>query len=282
MRILKNRHYVRFFDFEDNPNIEDVYKGVDLYNDFKCELIIAVGGGSVIDMAKLIKYFYKKDKPFINYFESKILKNENPSLIVLPTTAGTGSEATQFAVVYVESNKFSISDRFLLPEYVFIVPKFHLSQSSYQKAVSGIDALAQAIESYWSLNSTKESKESSIDALKLIIPNLPSVINNNYDLTTHKKMAKGAFLAGKAINIAKTTAPHAFSYYLTKRFNLPHGHAVGLFLPSFICYNAYYNCDLKNNTIDLNNLFKILHELLPSKGTSRIDLRIYEDRKSVV
>ena len=235
-----NFEFIRFENFEDNPNIDDVEKGVKYFKKNNCDCILAIGGGSAIDMAKLIKFFAPKTKPFIGKFNKKLEPDHNISLVAIPTTAGTGSEATQFAVLYVGFDKYSISDVQLLPNYVAIISKLLISQTKYQKAVSGLDAFSQAIESFWSINSTVESREYSLQALKLIIPNLPKVVNKKFETDTYKNMALGAYFAGKAINIAKTTAPHAFSYYLTKRCKIPHGHAVAIFLPSFINYNFYF------------------------------------------
>jgi alcohol dehydrogenase len=262
--------FVRFNDFEDNPNIVDVEKGVQLFKENACDCILAIGGGSSIDMAKLIKFFTPKSKPFIGKFNNQLEENENIPLVAIPTTAGTGSEATHFAVLYVGLDKYSISDKLLLPNHIAIISKLHFSQTQYQKAVSGLDAFSQAIESFWSVNSTHQSREYSLQALKLIIPSLPKVVYGAENIDEYKKMAVGAYLAGKAINIAKTTAPHAFSYYLTKRFNLPHGHAVAFFLPSFISYNFYLNSaesNLSNNS-NLENLKQVLLEYLPKNNLS--------------
>ncbi|MDC0249430.1 phosphonoacetaldehyde reductase [Flavobacteriales bacterium] len=274
--------FIRFQDFEDNPNIEDVVKGVKLFKESATNVIMAIGGGSVIDMAKLIKFFNNKAEPFINQFNTRIKDSENIPLIVIPTTAGTGSESTHFAVLYVGMNKYSIADSLLLPNHVAIISKLTLSQSAYQKAVSGIDSFSQAIESYWSVQSTQESREYSLDALKLIIPSLPLVVNgDNQD--AHEKMALGAFLAGKAINIAKTTAPHAFSYYLTKRFSLPHGHAVAVFLPSFIAYNFHLNSDKINfkDSPNLKDLKILLQQLLGENNNLRIDKSVSQFISSI-
>ena len=275
-----NFEFIRFEDFEDNPNIVDVEKGVQFFKENNCDSILAIGGGSSIDMAKLIKFFVPKIKPFIGKFNHQLLSNENIPLIAIPTTAGTGSEATQFAVLYVGFDKYSISDILLLPNHVAIISKLQFSQTKYQKAVSGLDAFSQAIESFWSVNSTVESREYSLQALKLIVPNLPKIVTEVEDINAYKNMALGAHLAGKAINIAKTTAPHAFSYYLTKRFSLPHGHAVTIFLPSFIDYNFYLNNNSKIKYEYKNHiLFEELNRLLTSKSssnslTSRVELFI--------
>lgn len=265
--------FVRFKDFENNPNIVDVEKGVQLFKENDCDCILAIGGGSSIDMAKLIKFFTPKSKPFIGKFNNQLEENENIPLAAMPTTAGTGSEATHFAVIYVGFDKYSISDKLLLPNHIAIISKLHFSQTQYQKSVSGLDAFSQAIESFWSVNSTPESREYSLQALKLIIPSLPKIVSEAENIEAHKNMAVGAYLAGKAINIAKTTAPHAFSYYLTKRFNLPHGHAVAIFLPSFINYNFYLNTKQYSDH-KCGDLVDLLNKLLLKNSQNSLSKRI--------
>lgn len=245
-KFLSDYNVTHFRDFQQNPDWKDVQKGIMYFNHSKPELILAVGGGSVIDMAKLINYYYNCDLNLIN--ENNI---NNPNFkplpyICMPTTAGSGSEATHFAVMYINNTKLSIAHQKLIPNYVIIDPILHYSQTPYQKAVSGIDALAHAIESFWSIQSTKESILYSEKALELIWDNLPKVVHE-CDHLAHLKLAIGANLAGKAINIAKTTAPHALSYIITKLYNIPHGHAVSLTLPYFFLFN------LTDDKLKINN-----------------------------
>jgi len=243
--ILYGYNFIRFSDFKENPIIEDVEKGVEIFNKNKCDLIIAIGGGSVIDMAKLIKFFSHKQKPFIKYFNSGLEKDNDIPLAVLPTTAGAGSEATHFAVVYVDQIKYSISSEYLLPNVVCIDSSFLHSQSKYQITVSGLDALSQSIESYWCINSNVESMKFSKKAIKLIWDNLTNSVNKNVE--SLEKLSKGAYYAGRAINLTKTTGPHALSYGFTIKYGLPHGHSVALFLPFFI---GFHNETLKVNCND--------------------------------
>lgn len=235
--LLDEFSVVHFYDFNVNPSHEDVEKGVSVFRENECDLIISVGGGSVIDMAKLIGYYH-------NIYNLKLSSQNlvNPHIsplvhICIPTTAGSGSESTHFAVMYIGNDKFSIADQCILPDFVFIDPKFHISQSSYQKAVSGADALCQAVESMWSIHSTDLSRTYAIEAIRLIWNYLPKVVHEG-DLDSHMYVALGANLAGKAINITKTTAAHALSYGFTKLAGIPHGHAVALSLPYFISLHS--------------------------------------------
>ncbi|MCK5473164.1 MAG: phosphonoacetaldehyde reductase, partial [Planctomycetes bacterium] len=202
----------RFYDFSSNPKIEDVNKGLEAFKKIRPDVVIGVGGGSVIDMAKLINFFASNELEPSEYLknpESKI--NISRPLIAIPTTAGSGSEATAFAVLYIDKEKFSIDNEFVLPDVAIVDPDLTTSLPEYITAVTGMDALCQAIESYWCINSTDESKEFAKKAIELVMKNLKTAVNNP-DRNSRLAMAKAANLAGKAINITKTTAPHAISY----------------------------------------------------------------------
>jgi alcohol dehydrogenase class IV len=236
--VLQSCETVTFSDFEPNPKVEDVKKGVQLFRAISCDAIIAVGGGSVIDMAKLINFFASNNIEPEQYLEGKEKQiKKGKLLIALPTTSGTGSEATHFAVLYVNNIKYSVAHCTVLPDIAIIDPQLTLSMPAIITASSGMDVLSQAIESYWNINSTNESKAYSKDAIKLTLENLKMAVLNPSD-DSREAMAKAAHLAGKAINSTKTTAPHAVSYPLTSYFGIAHGHAVGLTLPSFLVYNS--------------------------------------------
>lgn len=215
---------IHFQAFSSNPKYEEVVEGVRVFEESNCDSIIAVGGGSAIDVAKCIKAFYGLSKDKL-YFEQILCINHIP-LIAIPTTAGTGSEATQFAVIYYQGEKRSVAHESLIPEYVILAPESLGSLPEYQKKATAMDALSHAVESYWSIYSTKESKEYSLKSLDLLFRYLKEYLKGNKE--AYPFMMRAAFLAGKAINIAKTTAGHAMSYKLTSLFSLPHGHAAVL------------------------------------------------------
>ncbi len=242
--ILSHYKYTRFYDFEENPKIEDVEKGVDVFNENLCDLIIAVGGGSVIDIAKLVNFFNKKSKPYMSLFKSVLNNEDKFPMVAIPTTAGAGSEATHFAVVYANKLKYSIADNNLLPDMVLIDHSFLKSQPKYQMIVSGLDAFCQGVESFWSVNSNEESLSYSKKAICYSWTNLNKAVKGEDVL---KELAKAAYFAGKAINIAKTTGPHALSYGFTTYFGIPHGHAVALFLPFFVDLHKNINIETNND-----------------------------------
>lgn len=279
--ILREYNYTRFFDFEENPKIEDVEIGVQIFKENKCDLIIAVGGGSVIDMGKLINFFHTKNPPFFQHFNDELKKDEVVQLAAIPTTAGSGSEATHFAVVYFNNDKYSIASQFLVPNYVIIKPYFTYNINSYLTAVTGLDALSQAIESHWSVGSTIESREFSKKAILLVWNNLKAAVKLN-DKIAKGRLSEAAYLAGKAINITKTTAPHAVSYPFTSEFNIPHGHAVALTLPYFLGFNYDVQKDDCNDKRGVEYVKKGIDEILRFIGCDDINKGVNKMQKFIL
>lgn len=225
---------LHFNDFEVNPKIEDAVRGANLARQFEAELIFAVGGGSVLDMAKLIKAFYScDDKQAVELVKGKaaFIDSELP-IVAVPTTAGSGSEATHFSVVYIDGKKYSLAAQQLRPEYTVLDGSLVASATPYQLSCNALDALSQAIESYWAVGSTSESRKLAGAAIRKAWPIVQRVAHGHGTESEYQDMIEAANLAGKAIDISKTTACHAWSYGFTARYAVPHGHAVWLTLPS--------------------------------------------------
>ncbi len=228
-KMLEERkiNYVWFNDFEPNPKYDDIIKGIEMFNNNSCDFIISIGGGSSIDTAKIIKLYSVLD------YKNGITDNYkyNPiKHLAIPTTAGTGSESTRYSVCYYEGKKQSITHDSIVPDYVILEPELLMGLPMYQKKATIMDALCQGIESYWSVNSTLESKEYAKLSMKIILEELNQYLNdNNIEITS--KMLHASNLAGKAINITQTTAAHAMSYKLTSLYRIAHGHAVAITLP---------------------------------------------------
>ncbi len=218
---------VRFMDFTPNPRYEAVRKGVAIFRQEGCRGIIAVGGGSAMDVAKCIKLYstMKGDGAEGDFLHQKIVSNDIPFL-AMPTTAGTGSEATRFAVIYYEGAKQSVTDESCIPETVLLDSSVLNSLPLYQKKSTMMDALCHSIESYWSVNSTEESKAYSGEAIRVILKYMDSYLNN--EEAGNRGMLLTAHTAGKAINISQTTAGHAMCYKITSLFGCAHGHAAAL------------------------------------------------------
>ncbi len=220
----KGIRIVKFQDFQPNPSYESVEEGVELFNNSNCDLIMAVGGGSAIDVAKCIKLFSNMEST-TNYLDSVITPNNIP-IFAVPTTAGTGSESTKFAVIYYQGEKQSITNDNCIPSVVIMDPSVLETLPMYQKKSTMLDALCHSLESFWSINSTDESIKYSKEALTIILENKDKYLEN--DKNANERMLIAANIAGKAINITQTTAGHAMSYKLTSLYGIAHGHAVAL------------------------------------------------------
>ena len=244
---------VKFSDFKPNPDYESVKKAVALYRREDCNSIVAVGGGSAIDLAKCVKLYanMSNDK---EYIEQEIIPNDTP-LIAVPTTAGTGSEATRYAVIYYQGNKQSITHESCIPSVVIFDASALETLPDYQRKCTMLDALCHAIESFWSVNSTDKSKMYSKKAIKLILENMDGYLAN--DKTANRNMLKAANTAGKAINITQTTAGHAMCYKLTSMFGIAHGQAAAMCVRKLLPYmttNADKCIDTRGNDY-LNHIF---------------------------
>ena len=218
---------IRFSDFQPNPLYESVVEGVKLFRSEDCDSIIAVGGGSAMDVAKCIKAYCRMDGDGAEggFLKQEIQPNEIPFL-AMPTTAGTGSEATRYAVIYYDGKKQSVTSESFIPETVLMDPDCLKTLPLYQKKATMCDALCHAIESFWSVNSTEESRGYSREAIRGIIENMNGYLENTE--AGRQGMLLAANIAGKAINITQTTAGHAMCYKITSLFGCAHGHAAML------------------------------------------------------
>jgi alcohol dehydrogenase class IV len=198
--------------------------------------VIAVGGGSVLDMAKLVSGLAFSEDPLAVIQGRAPIGQLAAPLIAVPTTSGSGSEATHFAVVYANGTKFSMADERLLPAWAVVDPALTDSLSPRNTAISGIDAFCQAVESSWSIHSSSASRAWAARAIALAVEHLPAAVNAPTPLT-RRMMSKASHLAGRAINVTKTTAAHALSYPLTMRHGVPHGQAVCLTLGGLLVFN---------------------------------------------
>lgn len=215
---------IGFRDFRPNPLYENVQAGVKLFREEACDAIIAVGGGSAMDVAKCIKLYsnLSGDGENGSWLNAEVMPNSIPFL-AMPTTAGTGSEATRYAVIYYGGKKQSVTSESLIPDTILMDPNCLKTLPPYQKKATMMDALCHAIESFWSVNSTDESKEYSREAIQGVMQNMDGYLANSEG--GRAGMLRAANTAGKAINITQTTAGHAMCYKITSLFKPAHGHA---------------------------------------------------------
>jgi len=171
----------------------------------------------------------------------------------------------------MDEKKYSVAHKHIIPDHVILDPELTLTLPKYQTACTGMDALCQGIESYWSVNSTDESKRYARKAIELTWKNIEKAVKNPKDKEVRKKMLEGANYSGKAINISKTTGAHACSYIITSKCGIPHGHAVAIMMKEFLKYNGT-NMD---NLIDyrgikyFKNTIEKLYSILGSSSSEQ-------------
>ena len=225
-----------FTDFQPNPDYNSAIHAAKIFVNQHCDFVLAIGGKDCL---------------------VQIPKKSTIKMLAIPTTAGSGSEATHFSVLYRNNQKYSVSDDNMLPDYVVLNPDFLEGVPIYQKQSCFLDALCQAVESWWSLKSNEESIAYSKMAISLLLKNYKGYFslcmdenNRVTDKAVYANVLLGSHYAGKAINITTTTAAHAMSYGITKKFGLAHGHAVAL------CMVQVWQNLLENDNRNLDNVLK--------------------------
>lgn len=231
LEALTEINWSRFVLNAPNPTPVEVDAAVTWVCERDADLIIAIGGGSVVDLAKLAGFLATNGKTLAKWLDNDALGSV-PSIpvVAIPTTSGTGAEVTPFATVWINGRKASVDRDELVPaEYLHLLPLFQ-SQPPYLIKCTAMDALAQGIESYWSVLSTSESRALASNAIRVLWPAIREIGDGLP--ADFARLSRGALLAGAAIAISRTTACHAISYPITGRFGVPHGHAVALTLPA--------------------------------------------------
>ena len=260
LKNINTKEIKLFYKKSEIPVLEELIEIIKEIKNFKPDLFLAIGGGAVIDYAKIANVVDVRPdlaELIVNYkypFNKKYTK-----LAVIPTTAGSGAEVTSNAVIYVDGIKHSFESELLLPDHFFLVPDFLISAPNKIKASAGFDAIAQALESLVSKKSNDKSVEYASKSLRVSVNSFISFINDP-NMKNATEMSIASNLAGKAISISKTTAPHATSYPFTSLFNISHGHAVGLFFEKFFKFN-YEHLNKSETSFDLNERFNLIFKL---------------------
>ncbi|MDC3152578.1 iron-containing alcohol dehydrogenase, partial [Pelagibacteraceae bacterium] len=225
-KLLFNKQKIFFFKKLPYPDINELKDIISAVKVNSPDLIIAIGGGSVIDYAKIANVLTDSsnlDQEIIN--TSYDNKKKFTKLVAIPTTAGSGAEVTSNAVIYINKIKYSVEGDKLKPDYFFLIPELVIGASNKIKSSAGFDAIAQAMESLISKKSNEKSVEFAKKSLQISLKYYLDFINKPNSQNT-SAMCLAANLSGKAISISKTTAPHAVSYPFTAIYNVSHGHAV--------------------------------------------------------
>ena len=235
---LKNEgvEYFVYNGIMPDPTIACIEEALKVYKENNCECIIAVGGGSVMDASKIIGA--RATNPTLQVRDMRgmfKIKNPIPDLYVVPTTAGTGSEATVAAVITDEVDgthyKYAITDFGLVPKYAVMYPEITLSLPKHITAATGMDALTHAVETYTNLYASPMVKMLARKSVKMIFDNLENAYNNGSDIKARGRMLMASYYAGVAFTNNFVGYVHAVAHALGALYGLPHGYANAILLP---------------------------------------------------
>lgn len=234
-----NVPYALFNRVVNNPTIDNIEEAFALYKAEGCNAIIALGGGSPMDLAKVVGARAAKPNKSVKKMKGllKIMKRI-PDLYAIPTTAGSGSETTIAAVVSdsVTHEKYPVNDLSLIPRYAILDPRLTAALPAQTTATTGMDALTHAVEAYIGRSNTKKTKERAEQAVKLIFDNLLTAYEHGDDLTARANMQKASYYAGVAFTRAYVGYVHALAHALGGFYGTPHGLANSVLLPVVLEY----------------------------------------------
>lgn len=272
------------------------------------DVIIALGGGSVIDTAKVFSMCLNRQCPAAPRSLTESLQSNlflvEPLIpvIAIPTTAGTGAEVTPFATVwdFVAKKKFSLSHPSLYPVHAVLDPSLTATLPYNETLYTGLDAISHALESLWNHNRTTLSEAFAVQSLKLAAQSFPVVLSQPQNLIARSQMQQASLLAGLAISQTRTALAHSISYPLTAHFGVPHGLACSFTLPSIVallknkCFSVFLGCEASVDAIiDVVNdlalspkilsyvpemqIKKIQHEMINQERATNFCLEVDQD-----
>jgi acetaldehyde dehydrogenase/alcohol dehydrogenase len=238
-----------FSDVDPEPGEAQIRAGVKVLDDLRPDLLIAVGGGSVIDAAKAMRLFHETpdlslDELTLPFLDARKRVAHYPEiehsirLVALPTTAGTGSEVSPAAVLTVDGRKATLVDYSLVPDMAIVEPRLTLSMPPTLTADTGIDALTHALEAAVSIFGSPYTDAFCVQAVYQILPHLPRAFADGHDLEARSAMSNAATIAGLAFSNAFVGVNHALAHAVGARFGIAHGRANAIFLPHVLRYNA--------------------------------------------
>ncbi|MEG0669098.1 MAG: iron-containing alcohol dehydrogenase [Clostridium sp.] len=219
-----NIEYTIFDEVNSEPTDIIVNSGIEKYKENNCDFLIALGGGSPLDAMKAIGAMITNEGKITDYL-GKVIPNDPPVLVAIPTTAGTGSEATQFTIISDTKNnvKMLLKGPSLIPTLAIVDPIFTLTAPKNVTAATGVDALTHAIEAYTSRKSQTMSDTFAISAVKRIYENILLAYEDGSNVKAREEMAIGSLEAGIAFNNASVTIVHGMSRPIGALFHVPHG-----------------------------------------------------------
>lgn len=224
---------------EENPQLSGVEAVVSLAREYDADGIVGIGGGSAIDTAKFAAAIALGDAPAEEYFYGRReFPSQRLAILAVPTTAGTGSEVTQVSVVSRGHEKRTINHPAFMPRAAIVDPELSVTVPPRTTVNTGLDAMAHALEGYWSRSHQPISDLMAVEAVRLVLENLEAAYRDGRNAAAREKMAYAALLGGLSFALPKTAGCHACSYPLSEDYGLSHGEACAFTLPSFVRINA--------------------------------------------
>ena len=267
--------YAVFDGVEPDPRYQITEDCVETIRREKADLVIGFGGGSPIDIAKASAIMTTNEGPIAKYFGVELVPKPGLPTLIVPTTAGTGSEVTPIVILSdeVEKLKKGIVSRHLFPAVALLDPELTLGLPANITASTGIDALIHAIEAYTSVNATGMSDIFSLRAMELLYDNIRTAYANGNNLEARSAMLEGSLLAGIAFANAGVTAVHAFAYPIGAEFHIPHGIANTLMLSHVMRFNLLGNV---SRFADISETFGLFTEGLDELRIAELSIEAIE------
>ena len=279
---LSNTSPIIFNKINPNPTIESLKEGLRISRKNNADMIVAIGGGSVIDYAKAVSVLSKQKQGLNDFFyKNRRLNKEKVFFVAISTTFGTSSEITPYAVMTdkLGGGKTTLADESMFPDIAFTDPGFTLTMPKPIVAVSCADLLTHSIEAYWSINSNILTDYFAEQAISLFLRYYKKTYQNPMNLKIRQQLSLASLFAGLAFSNTRTTACHSISYPMTAIFNIPHGIACALTLGEMLGFNYTNNhqkilalCRIMN----CNNIKKAKQKI----STILSDLNVHRDLRS--
>ena len=275
LRRHNSRILAVFGEVEQNPQLSGVIETARLAREVKADAVIGIGGGSSIDTAKFAAAIALGEGEAIEYYHGeRPFPAERLSIVAVPTTAGTGSEVTQVSVVSHGSEKRTTNNPVFMPRVAIVDPELMRSVPPRTTMNTGLDALAHALEGYWSKNHQPISDLMAVEAVRTILENLETAYTDGGNMEARASMAYASLLGGLSFALPKTAACHACSYPLSEDYHLPHGEACAFTLDSFVRINADERLEMLCRKVGLSGTEELAERIARLKELAGLRRRL--------
>ena len=265
-----------FPEVEPNPQLSGVEAVVALARELGADAIMGIGGGSSLDTAKFAAATALGDGEVEEYYRGRPFPESRLKIIAVPTTAGTGSEVTQVSVMSCGKEKKTINNPVFMPTAAIVDPALTVSVPPRTTMNTGLDAMAHALEGYWSKNHQPACDLFAIEAVRIILANLENAYRDGSDMQARYNMSKAALFAGMAFAQPKTAASHACSYPLSEDYHLPHGEACAFTLDSLVKINADERLEYLCRSVGLKDTDELAQRIAYLKKLGGLRTRLSE------